>query len=94
MYTEFLTNRIANRARISHTLDQDIATTVATTSKLYATRLYKGIDIIIQGAGADYHRFILFTYIRCVVLGAEWLSTLRPIEWDFSDKRCNSNIRR
>ncbi|CAL5328511.1 unnamed protein product [Camellia sinensis] len=80
----FLNSKVARKLGVSPNSTSKFEVVVANGEKISNSGRCKGICTIIQGVRitADY---FLFPLEGCdVVLGAQWLSTLGPIIWDFS----------
>lgn len=57
---------------------------IANGEKLSSAGHYKGVSMRLQGVPIKVDIYLLLLEACDVVLGAQWLSTLGPIIWDFS----------
>ncbi|XP_034198084.1 uncharacterized protein LOC117613593 [Prunus dulcis] len=88
----FLSSKIARKAGINPTGFGKFEVSVANGKKLASDGLCKGVCILVQGVPITVDMYLLPLEGCDAVLGAQWLSTLGPIVWDFSQLQMKFNV--
>ncbi|KAI5316982.1 hypothetical protein L3X38_036689 [Prunus dulcis] len=88
----FLSSKISRKAGINPTGFGKFEVSVANGEKLASDGLCKGVCILVQGVPITVDMYLLPLEGCDAVLGAQWLSTLGPTVWDFSQLQMKFNV--